>query len=645
MAELKDVIETLKNEGLLTRNKGTNSIKSVKDMFGPVLDQLVTNAQATVDTLRQQVSLSEQQESQRRIDAERLSQEQRQQQRAKEDSAREGIGGKVEGIGKGVEGIGKGVGSAASGLGLAALFGAGAAALLSFMDFDAKKLRENVNELLAIKDDVGGLGNFFLEGGTFYWTMTGIGVGLAAFGIGSAIANVGQAIAEFSGGDNWTETIRKNVKSLMDMASEWNWEQVLGTLVKFPTVMSALGAGLAAFGIGKGLEGIGEGIQGGAEWVQKFSEGGNFGERVKKEVFSLLDILDHKNAGFGGAAEFIAVMGALGVGLAAFALGKGYEGIAEGAQEAIEKFTDGQPFAERVKSEVEVLLSILDLPNATLGNVAEFAGVMSSIGAGLAVFGGGKAVEGLAEAIQQLTGGNFAERIKDEVSTLLSIIGDPNIDITKADDFVVVMEKLAYGIGAFGLSKGIEGLGSIISSIGSFLTGEDSTIQQILKLTDKVTELNSVANSLDNIRGALEAFGNIKINVSDIDFENLAKKLAATLPLLEGLAKGGTVSTGWFSDVYFGKGLLSPDLKLDEMVEAINKVNAILGFQPVQTYAAVNTGSVNIAESQRAMAPIIAPSDNSQNIQNNTTVNNRNISTSPAPPARPRSPAMGMYAG
>ena len=103
--------------------------------------------------------------------------------------ANKGGGGLFGKIGKAIAG---GIGGMLSGLGIgggALLAGAGILAggagflLKQINELDGKVIRANIQELLGIKDDFGGMGNFFLEGGAFFLAMTGIGVGLAAFSI------------------------------------------------------------------------------------------------------------------------------------------------------------------------------------------------------------------------------------------------------------------------------------------------------------------------------------------------------------------------------------------------------------------------------------------------------------------------------
>ena len=201
-------------------------------------------------------------------------------------------------------------------------------------------------------------------------------------------------------------------------------------------------------------------------------------------------------------------------------------------------------------------------------------------------------------------------------------------------------------MGAFALAKGIDGLSNIVGAIGKFLSGEESTISQILKLTSKVTELEAVSRALNSIRIALNEFGKIKIDVEGADLEGLAKKLGSTIPLLEGLAKGGKVEQGFFtSDIDFGKGLLSPDLKLDEMVSKINQVNAILGFNPAQPAvagAAVNAGSTEVAEGQRGGGGVVALGGGVSTGNIDIDQSNR-VQNVAAGGVQPRSDAMGAY--
>ena len=628
MAEKLDIlIERVRKEGQLTRNSGTHSIKSIKEVISPALQNLVQNTELTYQSLNDSNELTKQQ----MFDAKQAALVARDQAAEAKKSK-----GKGEGIGKAAAGIGKGVGDAATGLGLGALLGGGALALMSFLDIDTKKIRKNVNELLSIQDDFGGAGEFFKKGGTFLLAMTGLGLGLAAFGVGQAAVAIGQFFSK----DDFALQIKENVAQLLSINDLFSGNlDALAEGGTFFLTMTGLGLGLAAFAVGQ----AGSAIAGGMTGVLEYFTGGNWAETIVKNVETLLQVSTLvggsmlKTLAAGGT--FPLIMTGLGLGLAAFAIGEAASNVAS----AIGLFREGL-FAQEILDNVKILLSIPNLPGVG-GDTGGFLAVMGGLSAGLVAFAIGKAGNNVGDAVGKFTG-NFADNIKRDVSTLLSIMEDPNIDTSKAGEFAKVMGQLGLGLGAFALAKGLDGLANITGAIGSFLSGEESTISQILKLTDKVADLELVSNALDNIRSALNEFGKIKIDVDGADLEALAKKLGSTIPLLEGLAKGGKVDQGVFSfDVDFGKGLLSPDLKLDEMVAQINKVNSILGFSPAQAPAAgaaVNAGSTEVAEGQRGGGGVVVGGDSVGNV----SVDNSSVSSSTnvggAAPAA-RSDAMGAY--
>lgn len=627
MADKLDIlIDRIKTEGQLTRNRGTNSIKSVKEIIAPALKNLVQNTEFTYENLNDANDLAKQQ----MFDAKQAALV------ARDQAAEEKKGSKGEAVGKATEGIGKGVGAAATGLGLGALLGGGALALMSFLDIDTKKIRKNVNELLSIQDDFGGAGEFFKKGGAFLGAMTGLGIGLAAFGIGQTAVAIGQFFSK----DDFALKIKENVAQLLSINELFSGNlDALAQGGTFFLTMLGLGAGLVAFAIGQ----AGSAIAGGMSGVLDFFTGGNWAETIVKNVETLLQISSLVGGSIlktlGTAGVFPAIMSGLAVGLVAFAFGEAASNVAS----AVGLFREGL-FAQEIYDNVKILLSIPNLPGVA-GDTVGFVAIMGGLSAGLVAFAIGKAGNNVGDAIGKFTG-NFADNIKKDVATLLSIMKDPNINTSKAGEFAIVMTKLGAGLGAFALAKGIDGLSNIVGAIGNFLSGEESTISQILKLTGKVTELEAVSKALNSIRIALNEFGKIKIDVEGADLEGLAKKLGSTIPLLEGLAKGGKVKQGFFtSDIDFGKGLLSPDLKLDEMVAKINQVNAILGFNPAQPAvagAAVNAGSTEVAEGQRGGGGVVVGGDSVGNV----SVDNSSVSSSTnvggAAPAA-RSDAMGAY--
>jgi hypothetical protein len=533
----------------------------------------------------------------------------------------------AQSIGAAAAGIGSGVGNAAVGLGVGGL--AALAGMAMFADFDAQAIKDNVVTLLSISDEVGGKAEMLKEGGTFFLAMTGLALGLAAFGVGQGLVGLGQWITD----DQWTQTLKNNVVDLLSIADEVGGN--LSMLFESGTVglaLGGLGAGLAAFGVGQSLAGIGQwltddtwaeqvksnvltllsigeeipenvsaldeagtfffamsglgaglavfGIGQAAVGLAQFISSDDWAQKVKDNVVTLLSISELDGIGW-NTVGFVAVMGGIAAGLAAFALGKGGAVVVDGAAEALGYFT-GDSFADKIKSEVETLLSIPQMEGVA-ADTAGFIAVMAGISTGLAAFALGKGaatvVDGAAEALAYFTGDEpFAAKIKSEVETLLSIVGlAPEGSV---DEFTNIMGKLGDGLSSFAGGNFVGALKNVGTAILGFFSGQESPFEQIRMIASDADNLVKAADAIEKIANSLEKFGSINVDVGEIDFEKLALNLGKAIPLLDALANGGEVvgSDGWLSSpLIFPKGILDSSLKLDEMAEAISKVNYVLG--------------------------------------------------------------------
>lgn len=304
------------------------------------------------------------------------------------------------------------------GLGLAAMsIGTGVAAAVekfSGPDF-VSKIKDNVEGLLSITDLPGaGLG----EGGTaaFVATMTGLGLGLAVFAIGKAGAGVADGITAFTSGDNFADTIVKEVGTLLTIPNLPGAELGKGGLLTFIATMGGLGLGLVAFAIGKASSGA-------ADALTTF-QGENFAQDIKNEVETLLSITKLDGIGF-DTAKFIGVMGGLGLGLVAFSAGKAGAGVAD----AFTKFTAGDNFAEDIKKEVETLLLIGD--GASLERTSKATGALSALGLGLAAFASGKGANALANLGSSIV--NFLTGSKNPIDQAIEL-GKNHATVQKGAD-------------------------------------------------------------------------------------------------------------------------------------------------------------------------------------------------------------------
>ena len=468
-------------------------------------------------------------------------------------------GGKTVTTGQSIGIAAAGLGKGAMGAGIGGL--AGIAALSLFENFDAKAIKDNVETLLSIKtlsfwDTAGLLG-----------TLTGIGAALAAFGAGQAAT----AIAQFISEDDWAETLKENVATILSIGTLdfWDTAGLVGTL-------GGIGAALAAFGAGQDAMGL-------AQFISK----DDWAKEVKDNVETLLSI---GTLSFWDTSGLLATLGGLGAALGAFALGKGAEGIAATGQIGVELFS-GQPFAERIKKEVETLLSITQLPGIDEGAATTFLTTMGLISGGLLAFAFGKGVEGTVTAGQSVLEifgkDDFITRIVSEITSLIGLVDllDGDGDESKAGQFFKGMSKIAGGLLAFTASDAIGQLVGVGQAILSFF-GAKSPFEKIMEISEQADQLEKGASALEKIANALSTFGNISIADMDIDFETMAKNLGKAIPLFEALAKGGPVSgsEGWFTGpLDFGKGILDPDLKIDEIADRVAKVrNALsLDLNPV----------------------------------------------------------------
>jgi len=112
--------------------------------------------------------------------------------------------------------------------------------------------------------------------------------------------------------------------------------------------------------------------------------------------------------------------------------------------------------------------------------------------------------------------------------------------------------------------------------------GVKSPFTQVMSIAEKSDELTKGADALTKISAALETFSNIKISKVRIDFKSLAMDLGEAIPFLTALSTGGTLDPSWWptGELDFGPegkgGLLNPDLKLDALSAAIQKINFVL---------------------------------------------------------------------
>lgn len=466
----------------------------------------------------------------------------------------------------------------------------------------AKGVKDNVETLLSINIGEGVLEKLgsVLKAGTLAIVMTELALGLGAFAVGGAATGISNFLN--IGDDNWGETVKSNVESLLSIGNlkTATLKNVSGVMAS----LGAIGAGLALFGGGAAIAGVGQGV---AEVQQSFSI---------KELKEGINFLT--NGGGDGPSNW----------------------------------------AEGLVKNVKTLLSIGDITN--LKNVSEFTGAMTSIAGGLAVFGGGAAAGAVGVAIAEIIAGirflsggegedsppvGWVNQLKTDINNLLSI------DFENAGKFAANMGLVAAGLGAFFGSQALSSvldLGSkIIDFIGSIFTGEkaQSPIDQIVDGVNKIgnlddnniTKLDAFAKGLDKLFIAFRQFG--EANLGDAFTKNITKmveNIAGVLSMWPYLVNGGSwddpnqTKLFGLDDVHFGMGLKK--FLAAENVDDIETVDRAIR----KLYDALDP-SISISPAQVQPVPTTAGAGGGgtaviggNQTTNNTTTNN-NIVSQPQP--------------
>jgi len=364
-----------------------------------------------------------------------------------------GVGGLISGAGSALK-TGAKAGAFAGIAGIAGL------AAAQFLDGD--KIKKNVESILSIGDRYSeDTLKTFLSDGAVILALVGLGKGLITFGIGAAI-NAG--VGYFADGTQWSEDVKSNVTNLLSIANDYT-AGALGVLFE------GAGVGLALKGLGVGLIAFGAGsaLVAGSDAFAQWAGSEDWAVNMKNNVHTLLSIAD----GFGQNMEllitgaiFPIAMTGLAAGLGAFGIGSAF---AIGS-DAFAKFTGSEDWAVNVKNNVKTLLSIKDDLGGNwemLKDGMAFTLAMTGLGVGLAAFGTGAVVAGGADMLSDWfsTGSDWAQHVKDNVITLLSIANLENLGWDTAV-FATVMGGISAGLLAFATAGGAT---SVMDAIGDWL--------------------------------------------------------------------------------------------------------------------------------------------------------------------------------
>ena len=509
----------------------------------------------------------------------------REKQQATLEKIAAGLSGQKESAAAGAKkGMGmKGLIGAAVGLGIVAVIGAVAAAISAIADLDFAKIKENISSMLSMADEIGGTGNMFLEGGTFFLVMTGIGVGLGVFAAGSAAAKA----ADMFEREGWTDRIKENVKKLLSISDHLGGKaNMLLEGGVFMLTMTGVGAGLAAFSAGAGV----------AAAIDYFSTP-DWAESIKQSVLTLLGISD----ALGGKTDmlleggtFFLAMSGIGAGLAVFGAGAAVAGLSD----ALTNFAN-PAWAQSIVDNVKILLSISEVP---MKDTALFVSTMGGISAGLVAFGG---ASGFAGIINYFLGDEIP-KIKKNALDLVSMTDAMGDDpVGKSEAFKTSITNLGAGLSNFAGGNFAASLKNLGASILDFFSGGESPIDSIMKVADKADALDLGTSAISKLADALEKISGFRFDGKKLGLEELAQDLLKSIPAIETAINGGVVGEGWFSSGQTIKGLSSGDIKFEEAARSMRLLKE---------------ATVEFREAQMAMSmPMSAPANVTNVTNNNST--------------------------
>ena len=499
--------------------------------------------------------------------------------------------------------LGKLLGGGAA-LAIGGALGAAAAAIVAILNIDTKKIKSSVKDLLSISDELGGVTKAFVDGGTFLAVMSGIGLGLAVFGVGSAIAGMSAKLLDNFASPTWAQDIIDNVIILLSLKDQLggNILEILGSTGTFLAVMTGLGMGLAVFGIGSAVAGLSQTV------LKNFGDP-NWAQNIVNNAVILLGLGDK----LGGNVEalkkggtFVLAMGGIALGLMAFSLGSGVAALTQGV---LDNFGDPL-WATGIVNNAVILLGLGDKLGGNVEALKDggtFFLAMTGISLGLAVFGVAKMINALGNTFNKE---GWAQGIVDEVKTLLTIKDNLGQDpVAEAGKLKLSLIAIGEAVSAFAGEKFMASLKDMGSSILGFFSGKESPFGEIMQVAKQADDLEKGAKAIESLQASLLKFSNLKFDGSNVNLKKFAQDLKEAVPIIEAAIMGEQPGMIWGKGL---KGLASPDIKYDEAVANVQKIQSMS-----LTGAEIKAQNAGIDEAGGATGSIVAPVTNNYYTTNN----------------------------
>ena len=145
------------------------------------------------------------------------------------------------------------------------------------------------------------------------------------------------------------------------------------------------------------------------------------------------------------------------------------------------------------------------------------------------------------------------------------------------------------------LWNSLKGVGA---ALFDFISGNESPIQEIKNLAKEADNIEKGANAIGKIAYNLDKIGSLKFDGSNINIKDFSKDLLDSVPAIEAAIMGGKIKGGIFSSDIKYKGLASADIKWSDAAKNIKTIQAALKVDPVEV---VDSTAENIAGATNSM--------------------------------------------
>ena len=229
-----------------------------------------------------------------------------------------------------------------------------------------------------------------------------------------------------------------------------------------------------------------------------------------------------KGIGDGIGSIFKGILGGLSDGIKMFASAKTVAGIAVmglltavvyGLSKALGEFAD---LDWDTLAKAGITIAALIGAGALAGSIAPMLGLgaLALTGLGAAVWTIGAAMEEMGDGLKNFT---------DGMERLAAIDGGALLDVAAG------VAALGAAIAAFGAGQAVGGLGSLVTNL--LTAGQDSPVEQLIKIGTVGQGVKDAADGLDRMSGAMKQFGNIDPNtmktVKEFPWEEATRFVAA----------------------------------------------------------------------------------------------------------------------